>query len=59
MPNLAKASAHVPTSAGTEAGKYPSPGIKSIVFSLHQSVVKDKGDHPIPLMAKVVCSLAE
>ena len=49
----------MPTTAGTQAGMYPSPGIKSTPFRLHQSIVKDLGDHPIPLIEYVLLSFAE
>ena len=49
VPYLATARAQVSTTAGTHAGRYPSPGIKSISFDWHHSVVNFLGDHHIPL----------
>ena len=58
VPQRATASAHVPTTAGTVMGRYPSPGMRSISFSLHQSIVNACGDQPRPLREYTLPSLA-
>ena len=59
VPNRETAVAQVSTTEGMHAGRYPSPGMRSIPFSRHQSMVKALGDQPMPLMANALPSFAE
>ena len=58
-PKRATAHAHVSTVAGTQAGRNPSPGIRSMPCSRHQSMVSAAGEQPMPLIAYGLPSAAE
>ena len=59
LPKRATASAQEPTTAGTQAGRYPSPGTRSMPCSRHQSTVNASGDQPMPLSSNTRFSAAE